>query len=531
MKNIIKNIKIENNILWLSILKDEKISREKYILDKNFFQNKIVQKIMELDMKNEKFFPCYIDDRKVILIAGNLLSNQTAEFINKKLKIKTVCYFAEEDDYQKTVEIFSKILKNKNSEQIKEIFKELQSTGISEKRKGEDDIYNSLSGENPAVIKAVNALIFQGVEKEASDIHIEPHKEYIRTRYRIDGILIEAEKLGINFLSAIISRIKIMAEMDIVERRMPQDGRFKAVVNNREIDFRVSIIPTITGEKCVIRILNKDSINFDLGSLGLEEIDYKKAISLLEKQNGMLLISGPTGSGKSSTLYSILKKLNTGKENISTVEDPVEYEIEGINQVQCKNEIGRTFASVLRAYLRQDPDILMVGEIRDKETAEIAIKAAVTGHMLLSTIHTSDSIGGINRLLNIGIQPYMIAASLTGIISQRLVRKICPYCCEKDEKWIEKIQLLGYNPKDYEEMEFFTEKGCPHCNNTGYQGRTAIFEIFILDEEIKNMINKNCSAIEIEKIALSKGMRKLAEDGIEKAGRKITSLNEILRQC
>lgn len=529
MKNNIKNIKIENNILWLDISKGEKNFKEHYPLNKGFFQNRTIKKLLELDLEKEKFLPYYADDRKVKVIVSSILKPQTIEMIEKNLKLKLLCYFLDEYAFQNTLKEFFEILKITNNIQIKEIFKKFQIAPKDEKIK--EDIYTTLSEENPDIIKAVNALIFQGVERGASDIHIEPYKEYIRIRYRIDGILMETERLGINFLSAIISRIKIMGEMDIVERRLPQDGRFKAIVNNREIDFRVSIMPSISGEKCVIRILDKDIIDLELESLGLKEEDYKKTISLLERQNGMLLISGPTGSGKSSTLYSILKKLNTGGENISTVEDPVEYEIEGINQVQCKNEIGRTFASVLRAYLRQDPDILMVGEIRDKETAEIAVKAAVTGHMLLSTIHTSDSIGGINRLLNIGVQPYMIAASLTGIISQRLVRKLCPHCCVKDKNWKEKIQLLGYKVEDYTHMEFFSEKGCSQCSYTGYKGRTAIFEFFILDEEIKNMINKNVSAIEIEKIAILKGMKKLSQDGIEKAGKGITSLNEILRQC
>lgn len=244
----------------------------------------------------------------------------------------------------------------------------------------------------------------------------------------------------------------------------------------------------------------------------------------------MLLISGPTGSGKTSTLYSILKRLNTGHENILTVEDPVEYEIAGINQVQSKNEIGRTFAVMLRAYLRQDPDILMVGEIRDYETAEIAVKASITGHMVLSTIHTNNSVGGIDRLIDIGIPAYMISASLSGIISQRLVRRLCSDCKIKDEYWKEKIKILGYDLENYKNIEFYTEKGCPKCNHTGYRGRIRIFEVFIPDIEIKNMINKGISSLEIEKVALKKGMKKLLEDGIKKAEEGITSLNELLRQ-
>ena len=312
---------------------------------------------------------------------------------------------------------------------------------------------------------------------------------------------------------------------------MTQDGRFDLEIKGKKIDFRVSIMPVINGEKAVIRILDKDIIEFEIEKIGMLKFDYDRLLFQLNRKNGIFLVSGPTGSGKSSTLYALLKKLNTGEVNISTVEDPVEYEIDGINQVQCKNDIGRNFASVLRAYLRQDPDILMVGEIRDYETAEIAVKAAITGHLVLSTIHTNDSVGGINRLLNIGVQSYMVSASLIAILSQRLVRKLCPCCQEKDEKWKAKIQLLGYEYEKYQKNVFYSNKGCEKCNYTGYKGRTAVFEIFELNEKIKEMIEKGSSYQEIEREALKNGMKKLVEDGIEKAGMGITSLDEILRQC
>lgn len=386
--------------------------------------------------------------------------------------------------------------------------------------------------ENSVVVKIVNTMLLKAIKDKVSDIHIESYKEYIRIRYRVDGVLIEVGKIkGTIFLQYIISRIKIMADLDIVERRMPQDGRFELDIDGKKIDFRVSIIPTINGEKCVIRILNQNIIDFNLEKLDIDSFELKKILFQLNKRNGMFLLSGPTGSGKTSTLYSILKRLNTGQENILTVEDPVEYEIDGINQVQSKNEIGRTFAVMLRAYLRQDPDILMVGEIRDYETAEIAVKASITGHMVLSTIHTNDSIGGIDRLINIGIPAYMISASLSCIISQRLVRRLCPECKEKDEYWKEKIKSLGYEAEKYRDLNFYVEKGCEKCNFTGYRGRIGVFEVFIPDGEIKNMINRGESSLEIEKIALKKGMKKLLEDGIEKAGKGITSLNELLRQC
>ena len=311
---------------------------------------------------------------------------------------------------------------------------------------------------------------------------------------------------------------------------MPQDGRFNLEIRGKKIDCRVSIMPVIKGEKAVIRILDREIIELEIDKIGMEKSNYERLLFQLKRKNGIFLVSGPTGSGKSSTLYALLKKLNTGEVNISTAEDPVEYEIDGINQVQCKNDIGRNFASVLRAYLRQDPDILMVGEIRDQETAEIAVKAAITGHLVLSTIHTNDSIGGINRLLNIGIQPYMISASIIAVLSQRLVRKLCSHCQEKDKEWKTKIQLLGYEYEKYQDS-FYIGKGCERCNYSGYKGRTAVFEIFEPNEKMKEMIERGNSAQEIEKEALSNGMKKLIEDGIEKARIGMTSLDEILRQC
>ena len=424
----------------------------------------------------------------------------------------------------------SKNLENNNLD-IETLFKEVEKSYSTENIKYLKKRDSFLREENSVVAKIVNTILRRAIEEKASDIHIESYREYIRIRYRIDGVLIEIGKIkGIEFLQYIISRIKIIADLDIVERRMPQDGRFEINIQDKKIDFRVSIIPTINGEKCVIRILNQNIIDLDIEKLDIDKSDLEKILFQLNKRNGMLLISGPTGSGKTSTLYSILKRLNTGHENILTVEDPVEYEIAGINQVQSKNEIGRTFAVMLRAYLRQDPDILMVGEIRDYEIAEIAVKASITGHMVLSTIHTNNSVGGIDRLIDIGIPAYMISASLSGIISQRLVRRLCSDCKIKDEYWKEKIKILGYDLENYKNIEFYTEKGCPKCNHTGYRGRIGIFEVFIPDIEIKNMINKEISSLEIEKVALKKGMKKLLEDGIKKAEEGITSLNELLRQ-
>lgn len=528
MKNIVKSMKFEKNQISLEILKEKDIRKENYILGEKFFKNKVIQYFLENKMIKDDFFPCYVDEGRIVLI---LFEGLKKDILYIKFKLKVIFLFCDKKSFLIGIEKFKNIYKYGNIREIENIFKELQKKRNKNEKIQSEDIYKSLSTESPIVVKGLNAIIIQGVEREASDIHIEPNKDYIRIRYRIDGILVEVEKISLELLSPMISRLKIISNLDITERRMPQDGRFNLEIRGKKIDCRVSIMPVIKGEKAVIRILDREIIELEIDKIGMEKSNYERLLFQLKRKNGIFLVSGPTGSGKSSTLYALLKKLNTGEVNISTAEDPVEYEIDGINQVQCKNDIGRNFASVLRAYLRQDPDILMVGEIRDQETAEIAVKAAITGHLVLSTIHTNDSIGGINRLLNIGIQPYMISASIIAVLSQRLVRKLCSHCQEKDKEWKTKIQLLGYEYEKYQDSIFYIGKGCERCNYSGYKGRTAVFEIFEPNEKMKEMIERGNSAQEIEKEALSNGMKKLIEDGIEKARIGMTSLDEILRQC
>lgn len=420
---------------------------------------------------------------------------------------------------------------NNSSKKLKNIFKELHiSTSINSIKSQDIKIENSLNSNNPIVVKGLSAIILQGVKLKASDIHIEPLQKKTRVRYRIDGILYTKESFDISLHTSFISRLKIISHLDITEHKTPQDGKFKFQIEDKTIDFRVSIVPLITGEKAVIRILNKEIVNFELEHLGFSSSEYNKILKLIYRQNGIILSSGPTGSGKTSLIYSILKKLNNPSVNISTVEDPVEYEIEGINQVQfIKNSLD--FSTILKSYLRQDPDILMIGEIRDYETAEIAVKAALTGHLVLSTIHTNDSISGIYRLLNIGIKPYMISASVTGIIAQRLLRKLCPKCKILDPLWEGKLSFLGINPSDLKDDKFYTKKGCEFCNNSGYIGRIPIFEILILDDYIKTMIDKKENTQEIKNYCKMQNMRTLLEIAIEKAKNGITSLDEIIRQC
>ena len=376
--------------------------------------------------------------------------------------------------------------------------------------------------ENVPSNKGLYSILLEAIKFSASDIHIESLTEQVRIRYRLNGLLKEVARFDKNFLPAIISKLKILSGLDIVEKRKAQDGRFSFLYKEREIDFRTSIIPTMNGEKAVIRILDKFNYNFTLQDLYLTEENKKIFLKAINQNSGIILVNGPTGSGKSSTLYSILKYKNSDEVNISTVEDPIEYQIDGINQIQCKDDIGLNFATILRSLLRQDPDILMIGEIRDKDTAEIAVKASLTGHLVFSTLHSNDSLGCINRLINLGVNDYLLSLVLTMIVSQRLVRKLCPHCKKIDSEYKEKLSSLSLDEKNYQDIVFYTSVGCEKCMNTGYIGRLPIFEIIFFDEELRNSL--------LKKETIKSEHKKLLDDGIIKAEQCLTSLDELLRQ-
>ncbi|MDI6864778.1 type IV-A pilus assembly ATPase PilB [Thermodesulfovibrio yellowstonii] len=378
------------------------------------------------------------------------------------------------------------------------------------------------------IIKLANKIIIDALKMRASDIHIEPYEKGVNVRYRIDGVLHNSLNLPMQIKSSLITRFKIMAHLDISERRLPQDGRIKLKISGKEVDFRVSTLPVIYGEKVVLRVLEKTSLQLDLTKLGFEDISLKFFSEALEKPYGMILVTGPTGSGKTTTLYSALMKLNKPGVNIMTVEDPVEYSFPGINQVQVKEDIGLTFASALRAFLRQDPDIIMVGEIRDFETAEIAVKAALTGHLVLSTLHTNDAASTITRLINMGIEPFLISSSLILIIAQRLVRKLCPHCKKEEKHSKEHLIKIGF-PKDMEQNKIYAPQGCSECNNTGYSGRIALYEVMPIRDEIKELILTGAPATEIKKEAVKLGMITLRQSGINKILQGITSVDEVMR--
>ena len=384
--------------------------------------------------------------------------------------------------------------------------------------------------EEAPVVKLVNALLADAIKKRASDIHVEPYEKMLRIRFRMDGVLYEIMQPPTKLKNAITSRIKVMASLDIAERRMPQDGRIKLkLTGNKEMDFRVSVLPTIFGEKVVLRLLDKSNLQLDMTKLGFEEralADFKDAIY---KPHGMVLVTGPTGSGKTTTLYSALAELNKVASNISTAEDPVEFNLVGINQVQIHEDIGLTFAAALRSFLRQDPDIIMVGEIRDFETAEIGVKAALTGHLVLSTLHTNDAPSTINRLLNMGVEPFLVASSINLIMAQRLARVICGNCREEAPFAEEALIDLGMPEDVATSTRCYRGAGCTQCSGTGYKGRIAIYEVMPMTDPIRDAILSGASSAEIKRAAIEGGMSTLRRSGLTKIAEGVTTVEEVLR--
>jgi len=383
--------------------------------------------------------------------------------------------------------------------------------------------------EDAPVVKLVNLILAEAINRGASDIHIEPYEKNYRVRYRVDGVLYDVMQPPLKLKSALSSRLKIMSELDIAERRLPQDGRIKLKIKNKSVDLRVSTLPTLFGEKIVMRILDKGNLQLDLTKLGFEEkalVDFKEAI---ESPYGMVLVTGPTGSGKTTSLYSALNTVNRVGVNIMTAEDPVEYNLQGINQVHVREDIGLTFAAALRSFLRQDPDIIMVGEIRDFETAEIGVKAALTGHLVLSTLHTNDAPGTISRLLNMGIEPFLVSSSVILILAQRLARKVCSKCAEEEKHSIPALLKVGFRQDEIDSITCMKGRGCDVCGGTGYKGRIALYEVMPLKEELRELVLEGASASEIKKTAIRLGMNTLRRSGLNKVKEGVTSVEEVLR--
>jgi type IV pilus assembly protein PilB len=388
--------------------------------------------------------------------------------------------------------------------------------------------------EDAPVVRLVNVLLVDALRRGASDIHIEPYEKELRIRFRIDGVLYDVMRPPLKMRDALISRVKIMAKLDISEKRLPQDGRIKIKVKidarSRELDFRVSTLPTLFGEKVVLRLLDKENLMLDMTKLGFEPESLVKFQRNISKPYGMVLVTGPTGSGKTNTLYSALQSLNTVQTNIMTAEDPVEFNLMGVNQVQMKEQIGLNFAAALRSFLRQDPNIILVGEIRDFETAEIAIKAALTGHLVLSTLHTNDAPSTISRLMNMGIEPFLVATSVNLIQAQRLIRRVCKDCKRSHPTPPEALIEVGFTAEDAKSLKTFKGKGCSTCNNTGYKGRIGLYEVMEVNDEIRELILIGASSLELRKKAIEDGMITLRESGLQKVRNGLTTLEEVVRE-
>jgi type IV pilus assembly protein PilB len=390
------------------------------------------------------------------------------------------------------------------------------------------------ASEDAPVVRLVNVLLVDSLRRGASDIHVESYEKLFRIRFRIDGVLYDVMQPPMKMRDALISRLKIMAKLDIAEKRLPQDGRIKIKVKvddrSRELDFRVSTLPTLFGEKVVLRLLDKDKLMLDMAKLGFEPESLEKFQRAIANPYGMVLVTGPTGSGKTNTLYSALQSLNTSETNIMTAEDPVEFNLEGINQVQMKEQIGLNFAAALRSFLRQDPNIVLVGEIRDFETAEIAIKAALTGHLVLSTLHTNDAPSTISRLVNMGIEPFLVATSVNLIQAQRLIRRICKDCKEEVDVSKELLIEIGFPPSEVDDIKLYKGRGCDSCLNTGYKGRVGLYEVMEVTDELRELIIIGASAIEIRKKAIELGMITLRESGLCKIREGITTIDEVVKE-
>lgn len=391
----------------------------------------------------------------------------------------------------------------------------------------EEDEDLSVQADDAPVIQLVNLIIQEAIKMKASDIHLEPYEKELRLRYRVDGVLQEMTQPPKKFQNAIISRIKILSDMDIAEKRLPQDGRFKVKVDNQAIDFRVSSCPTVFGEKVVIRILNQASIQLGLTDLGFDSDILKTFEKQIRMPWGMILVTGPTGSGKSTTLYTALSTINEPTKNITTIEDPVEYQLKGINQVQVKHEIGLTFAEGLKCFLRQDPDIMMVGEIRDLETAEIAVKAALTGHLVFATLHTNDAPSTITRMTNMGVEPFLVTASVNMIVAQRLVRRICENCKEAVQPLSDLVQMLDI-PQEAGDVKFYKGIGCSRCHGTGYKGRLALYEMLVMSDSLRDAVVSGVSSLHLKQLAISEGMISLRQAGIRKIQEGLTTVEEVL---
>jgi general secretion pathway protein E len=446
------------------------------------------------------------------------VSKLTQMAVKPALATRTAITAAIDVAYEQKTTVIEEVAEELDAQNLDQLVSEVQSS---------DDLLDVVN--RPPVIRLVNDILFRALQLRASDIHVHPYETKLQIRYRIDGILYDVLSLNRNVLPLIISRIKVMAGMDIAERRMPQDGRCSVRLGQREIDLRVSTVPTSYGERAVLRLLDKSSGIYGLHELGLWDDDLQRLDSMLGRSHGVIFVTGPTGSGKSTTLYACLNRINSAEKNVLTIEDPIEYQLSGISQIQVASKKGMTFVTALRHVLRQDPDVIMIGEVRDQETARMAIQSSLTGHLVFSTLHTNDSAGAVSRLLDLGVEPYLVSSSLIAVMAQRLVRKICPDCKKIYEPTPHELRELGLGLDKSTKAEFFVGTGCDKCFQTGYRGRTGIYELMMITEEIRDLIYAKESAGVIKKRAIEAGLQTLRMDGARKVAAGLTTVAEVLR--
>lgn len=542
------NSKLGYNLVKLGFVSDEEIAT---CLSKQFGISAINLSHFEIDQSVLDLVPVEVC-RKYDLIpvnrTGAVLTVAMSDPTNIRAmdEINFICGYQVEPVVSSEYAIKEAIDKYYGSTHALEL-KQAMAAAVAEKDMGEIEDMEVLeessemdltslerASEDAPVVKLVNKILYDALNEGASDIHIEPYEKEFRVRYRIDGVLYVKINPPLKLRDAIISRVKIMAKLDIAEKRLPQDGRIKIKTKHqgrlKELDYRVSVIPTLYGEKIVLRLLDKENLKLDMTKLGLEPDSLRRLEKAILKPYGMILVTGPTGSGKTNTLYSAMSRINTPEINILTAEDPVEFNIVGINQVQMKEQIGLNFAAALRSFLRQDPNIILVGEIRDFETAEIAIKAALTGHLVLSTLHTNDAPSTVNRLMNMGIEPFLVASSVLLIVAQRLIRKICPECKEEYKVPLEALVDIGFSEEEARKVQIYKGRGCPLCGNTGYKGRVGLFEVLEVTDNIRELILVGASALEIRRKAVEEGMLTLRISGLEKLRLGSTTIEEVLRE-
>ena len=477
-------------------------------------------------MKEAKFVPLYIREGTLCIAMADPDDNQTMDSLRFAFGFDLEIRQGRIDDILETIER----LYGTGTQSIETIIEEADKDTYELSVDGDADVGHliDMASEAP-IIRLVNRLILNAVEQRASDIHFEPFEDEFSVRYRIDGVLHEIEHPPKRLQAAILSRVKIMSKLDISERRLPQDGRIKLRIADREIDFRVSTIPTLYGESLVMRILDRENLVLDLERLGFPQELVAEYSHLIRQPYGMFLVTGPTGSGKTSTLYTTLAKIVSSESKIITLEDPVEYQLKGVNQIQVNPKIGLSFAHGLRAIVRQDPDIILVGEIRDRETAEIAVQSALTGHLLFSPLHTNDSAGAITRLLDMGVENFLLGSTLLGALAQRLVRVICPHCKIRANPDDELIENMNLSLEETAGMEFYEGKGCSECHHTGFKGRIGIFEYLPINHDIRKEIMANSDSDRIKEVAIERGLVTLRQDGWKKVADGVTTIREVLR--